>query len=132
MQTTNTDNIGSYDGFMEGNKRTSPEIDIPKKSTRRVLAPSYKARILKEYDSLELKSKAALLRREGLYTSHISSWRKALGKDNEIKLDSSRGPVPKPEHSKIKSLEKENQRLAKELDKARRVIEIQGKLIERS
>ena len=108
MQTTNASEVRSYDGSMEDYQRTSEEIDLPKKSTRRVLAPSYKARILKEYDSLEPKAKAALLRREGLYSSHISGWRKALGQDNEAKLHNSRGPKPNP---KLQHTVKINRRL---------------------
>ena len=128
MQTTNAAFGGSYDDSMENRNEPSPEIELPPKATRRIIPPSYKARILKEYDSLDTKGKGALLRREGLYTSHISSWRKAFGANADASLAKARGPRPKPGNSKIKSLEKENQRLAKELERSRRVIEVQGKL----
>lgn len=128
MQTTKAAFDGSYDGSMENRKEPSPEIELPPKATRRVIPPSYKARILKEYDSLDAKDKGALLRREGLYTSHISSWRKAIGVNSDASLAKTRGPRPKPKNSKIKSLEKANQRLTKELERARRVIEVLRKL----
>ena len=113
---------------MENYKENSFGIEIPPKATRRVIAPSYKARILKEYDSLDTNGRGALLRREGLYSSHISNWRKTVGVNGDLPPAKTKGPKPKPEATRIKSLEKENQRLAKELEKARRVIEVQGKL----
>ena len=127
MQSDNARLDRSYNGSMENQKENS--FEIPPKATRRVIAPSYKARILKEYDSLDTNGRGALLRREGLYSSHISNWRKTIGVNGDLSQAKTKGPRPKPEASKIKSLEKENQRLAKELEKARRVIEVQGKLI---
>ncbi len=112
---------------MENHKENS--FEIPPKATRRVIAPSYKARILKEYDSLDTNGRGALLRREGLCSSHMSNWRKTIGADGDLSPAKTKGPKPKPETSKFNSLKMENQRLAKELEKARRVIEVQGRLI---
>ncbi len=94
---------------MENHKENSFEIEIPPKATRRVIAPSYKARILKEYDSLDTNGRGALLRREGLYSSHISNWRKTVGVNGDLPPAKTKGPKPKPEATRIKSLEKENQ-----------------------
>ena len=73
MQSDNARLDRSYNGSMENYKENSFGIEIPPKATRRVIAPSYKARILKEYDSLDTNGRGALLRREGLYLSHIPS-----------------------------------------------------------
>ncbi|WP_072791410.1 hypothetical protein [Ferrithrix thermotolerans] len=51
-----------------------------KKARRRIYPPSYKARFLKEYESLPARERAALLRREGLYCSHVISWRRTFAK----------------------------------------------------
>ena len=54
---------------------TGPRAGQPK---RRAFTAAYKARILREYDELESgRERGALLRREGLYSSHIDGWRKA-------------------------------------------------------
>jgi transposase len=54
---------------------TGPRAGQPK---RRTFTAAYKARILREYDQLESgRERGALLRREGLYSSHIDGWRKA-------------------------------------------------------
>ena len=57
MQTTKAAFDGSHDGSMENGKETSPEIELPPRATRWVVLPRYKARILKEYDSLDAKEK---------------------------------------------------------------------------
>lgn len=57
---------------------TDDDIDPAAKPQRRSFSPEYKAEILAEYDSHPKGSeeRGAILRREGLYTSHISEWRK--------------------------------------------------------
>lgn len=52
----------------------SPRADRPK---RRTFAAEYKARILAAYDAADHGERGAILRREGLYSSHITEWRKA-------------------------------------------------------
>ena len=54
----------------------APGIEVPPKATRRQFPAEYKARILAEYERLSDGDKGALLRREGLYSSLISEWRK--------------------------------------------------------
>ena len=53
-----------------------PDPEVAPKATRRRFAPEYKARILAEYERLPDGEKGALLRREGLYSSLLSEWRK--------------------------------------------------------
>jgi len=105
-----------------------PEVPVRARPPRRYSA-QYKARILAEYEGLSKAEKGALLRREGLYSSLISEWRKqrdrgaleALGKP------SGRPPVDPLERENLR-LVRENQRLSAELERARQVIEVQGKL----
>ena len=53
-----------------------PDPEVPAKARSRSYSAAYKARILEEYESLDKAGKGALLRREGLYSSLISEWRK--------------------------------------------------------
>ena len=72
-----------------------------------------------------------LLRREGLYSSHLSSWRKAAREGSLRGLAKKRGPRSsggKREARKVRKLERENARLREELCKARIIIDIQGKV----
>jgi transposase-like protein len=82
-------------------------------SGRRRFSAKYKTRILAEYEALDRFERGALLRREGLYSSLIVNWRRQSAD---------------PRDREIARLRKDNDRLARELDKSRRVIEIQGKL----
>src|SRR5437588_3531226 len=52
------------------------EPEVPERATRRVFLPQYKLRILEEYERRDRNGRGALLRREGLYTSSISEWRR--------------------------------------------------------
>ena len=72
-----------------------------------------------------------LLRREGLYSSHLSAWRKAVRVGSLEALARRRGPKPSVEKGaakKVARLERENKRLREELRKAHLVIEVQGKV----
>ena len=73
--------------------------------------------------------KGALLRREGLYTSLISEWRKQRDRGALEALSKPAGRQPAdPRDREVARLRRENERLAAESDKARQVIEVQGKL----
>src|SRR5215204_6817367 len=50
--------------------------EVPERASRRTYSAQYKLRILAEYDRRDRNERGALLRREGLYTSLISEWRK--------------------------------------------------------
>src|SRR4030081_3583845 len=52
------------------------ELEVPERATRRVFSAQYKLRILAEYERRDRDDRSALLRREGLYTSSISEWRR--------------------------------------------------------
>jgi transposase-like protein len=68
-------NAHAQGGAMDDLTDPDPEVPERARGPRRSSA-SYKARILAEYERLDKAAKGALLRREGLYTSLISEWRK--------------------------------------------------------
>src|SRR5713101_4403601 len=104
-----------------------PDPEIPERAQRRQYSAAYKLKILAEYDAQSRDGKGALLRREGLYTSLIAEWRKQRdrGALAELAKASGRPPVDPVERENAR-LRRENERLAGELDKARKVIEVQG------
>ncbi|MGH3884776.1 MAG: IS3 family transposase [Pseudonocardiaceae bacterium] len=88
---------------------------------------AYKLRILEEYERLDKAAKGALLRREGLYTSLISEWRKQRDKGALQAFQQRRGRPPvDPLQRENARLARENARLREQLERARKVIEVQG------
>jgi transposase-like protein len=107
----------------------APTATRPGHATRRVFSPNYKLRIVDEYDALaEHGARGALLRREGLYQSHIEKWRRA--RDRGV-LAQPKDPMkekgPSAEAKEIRRLTEENARLAGELEKTNAVVEVLGK-----
>ena len=129
--TTTTDHsldARAQSGATDDMTGPGPEVPERARGPRRYSA-SYKAQILAEYERLDKASKGALLRREGLYTSLISEWRKQRDRGALQALAKPAGRQPAdPLDREVDRLRKENQRLASELDKAGKVIEVQGKL----
>ncbi len=106
-----------------------PDPEVPERARMRTFSPSYKLRTLDEYDRLNKAGKGSLLRREGLYSSLISEWRKQRDHGAIAALAQKRGrPEIDVRDREVSRLRQENQRLEGELHKARRVIEVQGKL----
>ncbi len=115
-------------GAMDDTTDPDPEVLERARGQRRYSA-KYKARILDEYERLDKAAKGALLRREGLYTSLISEWRKQRDRGALEALAKRAGRQPAdPRDREVSRLRRENERLAGELDRARKVIEVQGKL----
>jgi transposase-like protein len=110
---------------------TAPDGSERRKTpVRRTFAPEYKLSILAEYDAAsESGEKGAILRREGLYSSLLTDWRRqhrqGLLKAATGRSDGGRGG---PSLSEVAKLRAENERLRRALDKAETVIEIQGKV----
>ena len=106
-----------------------PDPEVPAKARTRRYSASYKAKILAEYEELDKAGKGALLRREGLYTSLISSWRAQRDQGALAALAKPAGrPAADPAERENTRLRRENERLQAELEKARKVIDVQGKL----
>ena len=106
-----------------------PHPEVPERASRRQYPAKYKLEILAEYDALDREGKGALLRREGLYTSLLSEWRKQRdrGALEALAAPPGRPPVDPLERDNAR-LRRQVERLEADLDKARKVIEVQGKL----
>ncbi len=130
MTTTITHSLTARADAGAMDTTTDPDPEVPERARgpRRYPA-AYKARILAEYDALSKGDKGALLRREGLYSSLLTEWRKQRDRGAIAELSKSAGRQSvDPRDREIGKLRKENDRLTSELDKAHTVIEIQGKL----
>jgi transposase len=112
-----------------GRVADDPDPEVPARARRRRYSAAYKQRILTEYEALDRAGKGALLRREGLYTSLISAWREQRdqGALAALARPSGRAPADPVERENAR-LRREIERLSGQLDKARTVIEVQGKL----
>ena len=111
----------------------SKDTEVEASPRRRQFSASYKLDILEQADRCTSAGElGALLRREGLYSSHLSAWRAARREGSLAKLSRKRGAKPKkgPEAKELKRLRKENARLRRELERAQKVIEVQKKVSE--
>jgi transposase-like protein len=104
----------------------------PERPVRRTFSAEYKARILAEYEAAPTDgTRGAILRREGLYSSHIVEWRRA--RDAAVLEGLAQKPRPRtitPEQLEIARLRRRAEKAEAELAKARLVIDIQGKASE--
>ena len=127
VRGTGIDDPGPVPGEDAGSRRPDPEV--PERARRRTFTAKYKAEILAAYDAAADGEKGALLRREGLYSSHIVAWRRARDAGAQAALAASRGRKRRdPQQEQIARLEAEKQRLEQELAKARFVVDVQAKL----
>ncbi len=114
---------------MSSSSERVPDPEVPAKARSRRYSASYKAKVLAEYEELDKAGKGALLRREGLYTSLISAWRLQRDQGALAALAKPAGrPQADAKDRENAKLRKENERLTAELDRARKVIDVQGKL----
>jgi transposase-like protein len=128
--TTTTNHSAGTRHHAGMNDTTDPDPEVPERARGpRRFPAAYKARILAEYEGLSKNDKGALLRREGLYSSLINEWRKQADQGAHEALGRSAGrQSADPRDKEIVRLKKRAERLETELGKARKVIEIQGKL----
>ena len=110
--------------------RPSPEVLAT--ARRRRFTAEYKAAVLREYDATLRGQRGALLRREGLYASHISNWEAERDKREHKALEPrKRGPKPQPRPDpEVVTLRKQVARLEHQLRYAEKVIEVQKKISE--
>ena len=105
------------------------EPDPAARPRRRSFTAEYKAQILDEYDALPSGSseRGALLRGEGLYSSHLAEWRKARDAGARDGLVSKSKARRSPEQVEVQRLRRRNERLEAELARTRLALEITGK-----
>ena len=101
--------------------------DPAQRPKRRTFTAEYKARIVAEYDATPDGGKAAILRREGLYCSHVIEWRRALSAGTLAASASKKADKARAEAAELARLRRENARLRTELDKTREALVITGK-----
>ena len=114
---------------------TLAEVEVLAKPVRRRFTVEYKRRIVKEADSCKGSGEIGeLLRREGLYSSHLSAWRAARDRGELAgNVPRRRGPAPKPvdpRDKRIVELERANRKLAKRAERAEALVEVQKKVSE--
>jgi transposase-like protein len=111
----------------------APDPEVPEKKPRRKFTAQYKLRILAEADTCkEPGQMGALLRREGLYSSNLTTWRKQRDKGLlDVMSPKKRGRKEKeknPLAPRVARLERENERLRKKLKQAEIIIDVQKKI----
>lgn len=114
---------------------TLAEVEVLAKPVRRRFTVEYKRRIVKEADSCKGPGEiGALLRREGLYSSHLSAWRAARDRGELAgRAPRKRGPVPTPvdpRDKRIVELEREVRKLARRAERAEALVAVQKKVSE--
>jgi transposase-like protein len=115
-----------------------PETEVKPDSaleqrTRRKLTPEYKTSILAEADQCQRGELGQLLRRENLYSSQLTQWRRELASDAADGLRKTQ-PGPKPRKTaqarEIERLQRQNQRLELALSKANACLDLQKKVLQ--
>jgi transposase-like protein len=116
------------------NNGPDPEV-LPRteKAKRRTFTAAYKLWVLEEAEKCQEQPGGIgrLLRREGLYSSHLTTWRRQQEAGQLARLaPRKRGPKSNPEAEAVSRLSRENARLTRQLEKAELIIEAQKKLSE--
>ena len=122
-------------GTMDVMPLSTSEVEVMAKPRRRRFTAEYKLGILRQADACSRPGEiGALLRREGLYSSNVTAWRKQRDRGVlEGLTHKRRGPLPKghnPLADKFKELEKENARLRARAERAEGLVELQKKVSE--
>jgi transposase-like protein len=116
-----------------GVRSPAPDPEVVPKPRRRTFSAEYKLRILREADRCTKPGQVgALLRREGLYSSHLTDWGRLRDRGFlSTAAERRRGRKPKPidpSAKRVAELERENRRLSEKLRKAEIIIDVQKKV----
>ena len=108
-------------------RAVAPDPEVPATVQRRTFTAVYRLRILKEADACKKRGAlGALLRREGLYSSHLVNWRRQRDQGELVAGRArKRGPAAKPVDPRVQQLEGENRRLQRKLARAETIITLQ-------
>jgi len=109
-----------------------PAIEVVAKATRRRFTLEYKRKIVREADACKTSGAiGALLRREGLYSSHLTTWRAARERGGLAGAPTKRGPVRRvadPRDRRITELERERTRWQKRAERAEALVDLQKQM----
>ena len=111
-----------------GEAKAAPDAEVVAKAQRRQFTADYKKRILEEADSAqEPGTIGAMLRREGLYSSHLTHWRQQRNSGLAVHR---RGPKPQcdPLSEEVRKLKLQNGQLTQRLARAELIIDVQKKV----
>ena len=120
--------VGDRKRTADGRAKSAPDPELVERPRRRTFTAKYKLKVLREADACEKPGEiGALLRREGLYSSHLSTWRKQRDAGALNALGKKRGrPKADRRDAQIAKLRQRAERAEAELEKAHKVIEVQG------
>ena len=109
-----------------------PAIEVVAKATRRRFTAEYKRKIVREADACKTSGAVgALLRREGLYSSHLTMWRAARARGELAGAPKKRGPARRgadPRDKQLADLERESTRWRKRAERAEALVELQKQI----
>jgi transposase len=120
MTTTNATKVAKHDQ----NDEVDDNIDPAARPTRRVISVEEKLAILARYETCDAGTKGEFARREGVYSSQLTEWRRARDAGT---LGAKRSTRTRGENREIEKLTKKNQRLEDELERTRLALDIVGK-----
>ena len=104
-----------------------PEVTL--RPVRRTFTATYKQAILEECERCASGGMGMILRREGLYASHLAHWRSQRIEGGKVGLEPRmRGPRPQPDRVEMTQLRRENERLQMRLKQAEAIIDVQKKV----
>jgi len=111
-------------------KEAMPNTEVVVKAKRKRFTAAEKLRILREVEACRGSGEiGALLRREGIYSSYLTTWRKQreLGELDGLSPHK-RGPKPNPEAIELAKLRREHERLQERMRRAELIIDVQKKV----
>jgi transposase-like protein len=116
--------------FVLKEKDNMPDTEVVAKAKRRQFTAAEKLRLLREVEACRGSGEiGALLRREGIYSSYLTTWRKQREAGELDGLTpQKRGPKPNPEAIELAKLRREHERLQERLRQAELIIEVQKKV----
>ena len=112
------------------NEGVGPNPEVPERAKRRRFTAEYKLRIVQEADRCSAGELGALLRREGLYSSHLAAWRRQRDGGALAAFGKKRGRKAKrsPEQEEIERLQREIGRLRRRVEQTEAIIAAQKKV----
>lgn len=126
---SHTSNTELNSNGRQGQVTPMPDPEVVVKPARRHFSAEYKLRILQEAEDCPHGETGALLRREGLYSSHLTTWRQQRDAGQLQGLTpQKRGRKPDPHAAEVARLKRENEQLQAQLKRAETIIDVQKKL----